>query len=234
MKPFLNLVGLCVLIFLSISPLHAQREIFKSELYLGVGGGPLFSKVDFVPGVPEVFKQGILGGISAKYISEKHLGLVMELNYVQRGWKEDFESSPDFSYSRTLNYIDIPFLWHVYFGEKTRFILNLGPQFSLLVGDSEKMSQALSDDVDARRAADPDARIGMQYGDMYELKPVDYGLVGGIGMEFKTPIGDFDLEGRYYFGLGDIFTSRRSVNAYFSRSASRVIEAKLTYYIRVF
>ena len=234
MKFFRNLIGLCVMLFLSISPLHAQKETFKNELYLGVGAGPLFSKVDFVPGVPETYKQGILGGISAKYISENHLGLIVELNYVQRGWEQVFESSPDFSYSRTLNYMDIPFLCHVYFGGKTRFLFNIGPQLSFLIGHNEKMSQALSDDVDKRRAENPEVGIGMQYGDAYELKSVDYGLVGGIGMEFKTPVGDFDLEGRYYFGLGDIFTNRRSEEAFFSRSASRVIEAKLTYYIRVF
>jgi hypothetical protein len=219
---------------LGISPLYAQREIFKGELYLGVGGGSLFSKVDFVPSVPMGFKQGIYGGISAKYISEKHLGIVMEINYSQRGWEEEFESSSDFSYSRTLNYVDIPFMTHIYAGRKTRFIINIGPQISFLVGDNQKMSQALSDDLDERRAEDPEARIGMQYEGMYELKRVDYGLIGGIGMEFKTGIGDFDLEGRYYFGLGDIFTSRRSENAYFSRSASRVIGVKLTYYMRMF
>ncbi|WP_298653691.1 outer membrane beta-barrel protein, partial [uncultured Proteiniphilum sp.] len=76
-------------------------------------------------------------------------------------------------------------------------------------------------------------RIGVQYGSTSELTRVDYGLVGGVGMAFKTGIGDFALEGRYYFGLGDIFTSRRSDNAYFSRSAFRLIEAKLTYYIRI-
>mgnify|MGYP000918740134 FL=1 len=234
MRHFFSPVVLCLLLSLGISPLYAQREIFKGELYLGVGGGSLFSKVDFVPSVPMAFKQGIYGGISAKYISEKHLGIVMEINYAQRGWEEEFESSSDFSYSRTLNYVDIPFMTHIYAGRKTRFIINIGPQISLLVGDNQKMSQALSDDLDERRAEDPEARIGMQYEGMYELKRVDYGLIGGIGMEFKTGIGDFDLEGRYYFGLGDIFTSRRSENAYFSRSASRGIGVKLTYYMRMF
>jgi hypothetical protein len=234
MRHFFSPVVLCLLLSLGISPLYAQREIFKGELYLGVGGGSLFSKVDFVPSVPMGFKQGIYGGISAKYISEKHLGIVMEINYSQRGWEEEFESSSDFSYSRTLNYVDIPFMTHIYAGRKTRFIINIGPQISFLVGDNQKMSQALSDDLDARRAEDPEARIGMQYEGMYDLKKVDYGLIGGIGMEFKTGIGDFDLEGRYYFGLGDIFTSRRSENAYFSRSASRVIGVKLTYYMRMF
>jgi hypothetical protein len=236
MKSFLTPVVLCILVFLGVAPLHAQKKNpFKGELYLGAGAGGLFSKVDFVPGVPLAFKQGIHGGMSAKYISEKNLGLIMELNFAQRGWKEEFDPSTDFSYSRTLNYIEMPFMTHVYFGEKMRFVVNAGPQVSLLIGDSQKMSQALSDDVDARReAASPGVRIGMQYKGMYEPKRIDYGLIGGIGMEFKTGIGDFDLEGRYYFGLGDIFTSRRSEQAYFSRSAFRIIEAKLTYYIRIF
>ena len=29
-------------------------------------------------------------------------------------------------------------------------------------------------------------------------------------MTLQTGIGNFDLEGRYYFGLGDVFESRRS------------------------
>jgi hypothetical protein len=58
-------------------------------------------------------------------------------------------------------------------------------------------------------------------------------LTGGAGIELKTGIGIFNLEGRYYFGLGDIFNNRRGDNAYFSRSAHRVISAKLTYYIQM-
>lgn len=233
MRPFLNLVVVCVFILLGTFPLHAQKEIFKGEFYLGAGGGSLFSKVDFVPGVPLAFRQGFYGGVSAKYISEKYLGLIAEVNFTQRGWEEEFDPSSDFFYSRTLNYIEIPFMTHVYFGEKMRFIINAGPQISLLVGDNQEMSQALSDNLDERRAANPTARIGMQYEDMSKLKKVDYGIVAGMGIQLKTGIGDFDLEGRYYFGLGDIFTSRRSENAYFSRSAFRVIEAKLTYYVRI-
>jgi len=234
MRPFFSLVVLAFLLSLGISPLYAQKEVFKGELYLGAGGGSLFSKVDFVPGVPLAFKQGSFGGVSAKYISEKNLGLLVEINYAQRGWKEEFDPASDFSYSRTLNYIDIPFMTHIYAGRKTRFIMNIGPQVSLLVGDKQDMSQALSDHLDELRAEDEDVEVGMQYEGVYELKRVDYGLAAGIGMELKTGIGDFDLEGRYYFGLGDIFTSRRSEQAYFSRSASRVIGVKLTYYIKVF
>ncbi|MDR0421745.1 MAG: PorT family protein [Proteiniphilum sp.] len=235
MKSYLIPVVLCLLIFPGVTSLHAQqKDPFKGELYLGVGAGSLFSRMDFVPGVPQVFRQGIFGGVSAKYISEQNLGLILEVNFAQRGWKEDFGSSTDLSYTRTLNYIEIPFMTHVYFGKGILFSVNAGPQISLLVGDSQKMSEALSDDLEARRADNPGMRIGMQYAGMYKLKPVDYGLTGGIGMMFGTGLGDFNLEGRYYFGLGDIFTSRRSDQAYFSRSAFRVMEVKLTYYIRIF
>ena len=86
MKSFLNPAVVCFLFFLGVSPLYAQKkEIFRGEWYIGVGGGPLFSKVDFVPAVPEGFKQGIFGGVSARYISEKNLGLVVEVNYARRG-----------------------------------------------------------------------------------------------------------------------------------------------------
>jgi len=169
-----------------------------------------------------------------KYISEKHLGLIAEVNYSQRGWTEEFDPTDGFSYNRRLNYLELPIMTHIYFGNKIRFIVNIGPQISFLLNDDQQMNQSLADDLAERRAANPDAQIGVQYSDFTEMNRVDYGLIGGVGMELKTGIGDFNLEGRYYFGLGDVFNSRRSDNAYFSRSAHRLIEAKLTYYIRIF
>jgi hypothetical protein len=193
------------LISLCSGGILAQRDTFKGEFYLGIGGGANTSNVDFIPHVAQTFHLGAQGGIAAKYISEKNLGLIAELNFTQRGWKEEFDASPGFSYNRTLNYIELPFMTHVYFGRKMRFIVNAGPQISFLLGDKQNMSQALADDVAARQAADPDGRIGYQYSPMSTMSRVDYGLIGGIGIALKTDIGDFDLEGRYYFGLGDIF-----------------------------
>jgi len=229
MKP---LFLLFVLLSLNLT-LHAQTQDFKGELYLGAGGGAIFTSVDFMPAIPQMFNMGLFGGIAAKYISEKHLGLVGEINFAQRGWSEEFDEATSFSYKRTLNYIEVPIMTHVYFGRKARFILNAGPQISILIGDKQEMSQTLADDLATRQAADPDAPIGVQYGSTDEMSRVDYGLVGGVGMALKTAAGDIDIEGRYYFGLGNIFNSRRSDDAYFSRSAHRLIEAKLTYYLKI-
>jgi len=216
-----------------IVSLHAQRDSFQNELYLGGGGGIIFHSVDFVPSIQQTQQLGGFGGFSMKYITEKHLGLITEFNFVQKGWTEEFDPESGFSYKRTLNYLEMPFMTHIYFGDKTRFIINAGPMISLLLSEKQQMSSALADDLAARREADPEAPIGVQYGSMDEMKQLDYGLIGGLGMELKTAMGAIDLEGRYYFGLADLFTSRRSENAFFSRSAHRIIEAKLTWYFKI-
>ena len=211
--------------------LSAQKEEFKKELYVGFGGGALMSSVDFVPSILQKRNLGIHGGLSAKYISEKHLGLILELNYAQRGWKEDFEENPDFLYSRTLNYLEIPFMTHVYFGNKVRFVFNAGPQIGILLNHSSQMSDELMLHVNQIQEQGNE-KYGAQYNN--DLKKFDYGIIGGAGFELNTGAGSFQLEGRYYFGLGDVFESRKSKdNFFFNRSAHRIIEAKLTYFFRL-
>lgn len=220
-----NRLFITLLLILSVLQVKAQRE-FKPELYVGVGGGPLLSTVDFAP--QKVFQDmhlGYYGGVAAKYIAQEHMGIVAEVNFAQRGWKEKFRDNPDFAYMRTLNYVEIPFMTHVYAGKKNmRFIFNVGPQIGILLNDNATMSEALVGNLG--EAADE-----KQYLSIDSLTRFDYGLVGGFGLELKTKAGDFDLEGRYYYGLADLFPNRRS--DYFARSAHRIFEAKLTYYIKM-
>lgn len=221
-----------VLFLFAISALiQAQKNnTFKPQLKIGVGAGPVFSTLDFDPTVPQTTNQGFSAGVSARYISERYLGIGAELNFTQRGWTEDFSESnnPDHSYSRTLNYIELPILTHIYFGNKVRFIMNLGPQISYMFSDSSKMNDELSNYIDGVLEKDPDFPIGMQYKSIDSN--FDYGLLGGIGIEFGTPVGSFNLDGRYYFGLGDSFDNGRSSSSNFSRSAHRYFAGKLTYY----
>ncbi|MGI6048375.1 MAG: porin family protein [Petrimonas sp.] len=229
MKRLLPIILLFSLFSVQVS---AQKTDFEKEFYIGVGGGALMSSVDLVPSVLQKPHFGIHGGISAKYISEKHLGLLLELNYAQRGWTEDFPTESGFAYTKTLNYLEIPFMTHVYFGKKIRFIFNAGPQVGFLLESSDIMNEALTADIAAKKQQNPDDPIGMQYS--LDLRKFDYGLIGGVGMELKTGIGNVELEGRYYFGLSDIFENRKTKeNFFFYRSAHRIIEAKLSYYFKV-
>ncbi len=210
-----------------------QKETFKSKLSIGVGGGAVFSQVDFVPTIAQISTQGLSAGISAKFVSEKHLGLLAELNYTQRGWEEDFvDINPVHAYSRTLNYLELPLLTHIYFGNKVRFIINIGPQISYMLNDKDTMNDALAKHIEGVLDEDPNFPIGIQYKSIDSK--FDYGLIGGLGIEFNTPIGSFDLQGRYYFGLGDSFDNTRSSSSNFSRSAHRYFGGKLTYYFLSF
>lgn len=215
------LFALC-LFTLALTNAEAQKSNFEKQLYVGVGGGALFSSVDFIPALLQRQQLGFHGGVSAKYLSEKHLGMILEVNLAQKGWTQEFSSESTLAYSRSLTYLEIPLFTHVYFGDKTRFILNIGPQISFLLGDKAKPNQ--------------DFINNSPTGAQYEVpdRKFDYGLIGGLGIELNSALGSFDLEGRYYFGLGDIFDNKReSGKLKFSRSANRVIEAKLTYYFQL-
>lgn len=218
-------------LFLFALPASAQKKQFEQEFYIGAGGGALMSSVDFVPAVLQKSHYGVYGGVSAKYISEKSLGLILELNYAQRGWTEDFAPESGFAYDRTLHYLEIPLMTHVYFGNNVRFVINAGPQLGFLLKSNAAMNEALSNDIETQKQQNPTAPIGMQYSS--DSRNFDYGLIGGAGIELKTGAGNIQLEGRYYFGLGDIFENRKSKDNFFNRSAHRVIAAKLTYYFEL-
>ena len=56
----------------------------------------------------------------------------------------------------------------------------------------------------------------------------DFGIVAGLGMEYSIPhVGHFLLEGRYYYGLGNIYGD--SKRDYFGKSNHSNIVVKLSY-----
>ncbi|WP_108821017.1 porin family protein [Dysgonomonas sp. Marseille-P4361] len=211
-----------------------QDNKFKPEWNVGIGFGPTFSSMSFETGInvnslSTKNLQQYAGGIAIRYITEKNLGLIAELNYSQQGWAQNFKEEPQYAHSHKLDYFEIPVLTHIYFGNKVRFIFNLGPKLSFLLSDSEEINEALENYLAS--GTFPEYRPSYQYYHMAERK-IDYGIMAGMGIEIRTGIGSFALEGRYSFGLGDIYNNSKA--DYFTRSANRVISAKLTYYVKLF
>lgn len=227
MKKLLHII----LFTLILGIVNAQSNAFEKELYIGFGGGALSSSIDFQPSKLQLFNMGMHAGVSAKYITEKNLGLLLELNYVQKGWEEEFEDNPEYQYNRALHYLELPFMTHIYFGNKVRFVINAGPQISFLFADNTTINDSFKNYLEGAVDIDPNHPSVAQYHS--DLKRFDYGITGGAGIEFKSGIGNFQLEGRYYFGLGDIFENRKSKDNIFSRSANRNIVAKLTYFFKL-
>lgn len=161
---------------------------------------------------------GYTAGFTARYDSERNVGLQVELNLTQQGWNETFED-PRYLYSRAITYVELPFLTHIYFGSKrVKFFLNLGP----------KIGYALNEESKQENIDENTGTITEQHNMTIQNK-FDWGICGGPGLELRTGIGYFLLEGRYYYALGDLFKSRKV--DYFNKSSSQVISAKISYLI---
>ncbi len=208
---------------------HAQMGEQRNNFAIGVNGGVNMSSVTFSPSVKQKSLMGINGGVTARYISEKYFAMIcgaqLEVNFSQRGWDEYYEDFPDISYTRTMNYVEIPFLAHIGFGKEPRgmqFFIHAGPQIGFLLGDSEKQSG----DWDGTVVGSFSHITVEQHGKAIDNK-FDYGIAGGAGLELRTKAGNFLLEGRYYYALSDFYGNTKK--DYFGRSAHGTITVKLTY-----
>ena len=209
-------------------PMMAQLGEVRNNLAVGVNAGMNMNSVSFSPQIKQKTHTGMAFGLTARYISEKYFnmicGIQAELNYTQRGWQENIEDGTENTYSRTMNYVEIPLLAHLAFGKDaldkgTKFFINLGPQIGYFISEKEKMS----DDWNPNYRPNG---VNQQYGKMVENK-FDYGLLGGVGVELSTKAGHFLLEGRYYYGLADFWGNTKKDD--FGRSGHSYMGVKLTY-----
>ncbi len=199
----------------------AQNK-FQQELSIGASFGATFSSVSFNPKVYTKMKQGYSGGLALRWNTGKHLGLQTELNFSQQGWAEEFEEHPTYKYTRTVNYLEVPFLTHIHFGSKRfRFYVNLGPKLGYAVGEK----------TDLGAGEEPLNAGANEQHNMDIEKRFDWGLCGGPGLELRTGIGCFMIEGRYNYALGDIFGNRKS--DYFSKSSAQVLSARIIYLLPI-
>lgn len=200
-----------IVLWLGLLPVFAQQKDFTTEAVIGVRGGVNCTSISFMPEIEQDLSLHPDFGVMARYVSEKLLGIQGEINFSQRGWKENTGDS--YSYSHTLNYIEVPVLAHIYFGKSARFFVNLGPEISYLLSESSNSSSLPS----------PDPNIQHANAD----KKFEYGICAGGGFEHCIKKFRYAIEGRYYFGLGDIF--KNGTNSEIERSSNRIISVNLIF-----
>lgn len=206
----------------------AQRY-YSPDFSVGVKGGATFSQMQFVPSVRQNMTPGFAGGIMVRYTEEKLFGLVGEINVTQRGWAEDFRGAP-FSYSRHLTYLQIPLLTQIRFGwKRVKLFVNLGPEAGWMLGNNIKA------DFDYRNTAAVSGFPTDRHAEQLDMKVdnrFDYGIAGGLGVEFfVAKRHSLLLEGRFYYGIGNIFSAGRTST--FSASRGMSVEVTLGYFFRV-
>ena len=180
--------------------------------------------------------------------------VVAELNYTQMGWKENIldmndqpvplhtDESQMLNYSRKVNYLQVPLLARLGWGRERngfQFFIQLGPQMGIYLNEKTESNFDVRDP-----AFNPKIENG-KYSSQYQYvgkrashvvaqdsmaveNKLDYGIAAGAGLEFSNRhVGHFIVEGRYYYGLGNLFGNTK--RDYFGRSNFGTIIVKFTY-----
>ena len=220
----------------------AQVGEYRTDFAVGVNGGYMLSKVSFTPDVPQNMQGGMTAGLTFRYNCEKYFkslcAIVAEVNIAQTGWKEKIEGmenqplyyadDPDnaLHYERKITYLQIPIFARLGWGRERKGLqgfFQVGPQIAFML--SEKTTTNL---VPGYAPTEARASNIVNQETMPVEKKFDYGIAGGAGIEFSMPkVGHFLLEGRYYYGLGNIFGNSKS--DYFGKSNFGQIVIKATY-----
>ena len=222
---------LLILIFGALAVMVNAQTLYESHVHIGGRAGATLSSIAFSPNVEQSMVPGFTAGVSFRYAEERHVGLIAEFNVTQRGWKESFDDGEPFKYSRTLTYLEIPLMTHIFFGsQRFKGFVNLGPEVSYMIGSS------VNSNFDYKNvSAVPNFPLKNRMTEQLAMdvkNRFDYGITGGIGMEYKiNRKHSVTLEGRYYFGLGNIYSS--SKKDIFSASRGTSISVSLGYLFRI-
>lgn len=220
------------ILIMSFAALTARADNhYKSHVSVGAHGGVTLSEMAFSPGVKQSFLQGLTFGAAFTYAEERHVGLRAEINMAQRGWKENYEDLNDeFNYSRTLTYLEVPVMTHIFFGgRKVKCFFNLGPEFCYMVGESVSSNF----DYQSPSTVPGFPNVNRHNEQLYlDVKnKFDYGICAGVGAEFLiNRRNSIQLEGRFYYGLGNIFSAAKK--DIFGASRNMTIAVTLGYMFR--
>ena len=197
---------------------------------MGGKAGATLSRVNFNPTVQQQMLPGMTAGVMFRYIEEKNFGLVAELNLTQRGWKEDREES-GYNYSHRFTYLELPVMTHIYFGNRhVKGFFNLGPELNVMISDGISSNFAYQDAASLDYFNQNTRHIEQL--PMKVKNRLDYGICGGAGMELNLNAKQsLLLEGRFYYGLTDVFPNHKT--DVFSSSNSMTVMVTLGYFYRL-
>ena len=242
-----RLLTLLVTCHLSVISSTAQIGEHRSELAAGVNGGYAMTTVGFQPDVPQDMHGGMTMGLTIRYTSEKYFNsicaIVGEVNYARMGWKERILTLQDEpvinnltgeaeAYSRHVDYIQIPIFARLGWGRERRGLqafAQAGPQLAFCIGESTDANFDLTQPNLQKRTSLVSSSVD-RASNMYFMpveKKFDYGIALGVGAELSTKAGHFIVEGRYYYGLGNVYGSTK--RDYFAISNYSTIYVKMTY-----
>ena len=224
---------------------RAQVGEYRTDFAVGVNGGYILSNVSFTPDVPQNMQGGMTAGVTFRYTCERYFksicSIVAEVNIAQVGWKEKIqglENQPLYyegddvalHYERKMTYLQIPLFARLGWGRERKGLqgfFQVGPQMGIFLSESTNTNL-----IPGIQPTEPRSSNIVAQETMPVEKKFDYGIAGGAGIEFSVPkVGHFMLEGRYYYGLGNIYgNSKMTISASLisDKSSSRRLTSSIS------
>jgi len=178
--------------FLLILALLSSMQLITAQSTIGIRAGVISSKQD-IQNNSFIDEAGSKLGADVAFVADFPIGILSispEFHWLQKGGKiEDLQGSVG-EFSRTFNYLEIPLLLKLNFGQKVGFFLLAGPSVGYLLNGTDKDMDGSTTDIDL---------------DFY--KRVEYGAHAGAGIG----LGPIRVDVRYIFGLNDIFDDAQDI-----------------------
>ena len=209
-----------LLALLTLSPLRLGAERW-GRLLIGPTGGVSLSTVTFRPIVQQKPYLGYSGGVALRYDVESYAGVLVELNYWQRGWTEAPEDYPQYTYKRNLSFVHVPIMTHFMIGgahSPLKLTIDAGSHFGYKLGESEEERVGEGFDPTTMR------RVYREHHGHELDHNFWWGVGGGIGAEYHMHRFVIGLRGGYIYNLGELFDNSRT--SLFGTSSEQVIDVR--------
>ncbi|MEQ9376812.1 MAG: outer membrane beta-barrel protein [Imperialibacter sp.] len=192
--------------------------------YFGLRGGGHFSQVLFSDTFRPVnmqtsFVYGKQYGAVGKLFLAEHAGIQVEVNYIEKGYKQLFDSG---FYSTKMNYVEVPLLMNAYLGkQKTQFFVNMGPYLEIFINQKDDLLGLVQDGEEFYRF---NPKVDRTMG---------YGLRASGGLNRLFSFGLIQLEGGLEVTISDMIFSNRLISTIPDSSKHLVGFVSLAYMIPI-
>jgi len=218
---------------LAITALIGFNTLTKAQsISLGLRGGGNYSTLLGIDSTK--FKTGLTAGISANYQTAGKWSISADVLYTQRGttFQRNFKDTvanqtEKFEYDYSLNYVEIPVLFHYNFlsdSSKLKARAFFGPSLNMRVNANNKIKYTkVVNFGDSTATTNSEGEQDLAY----VYTPLDYGFVGGIGATYAiTDKISASVDVRACYGLLDI-------REYLSKSSEKVRNANFSVLVGV-
>lgn len=221
------------LIFIMLAPAAVPAAGFAEQIKIGAHGGLSIPNIHdgdnpFSKGYTS--RQGPYFGLFAEYRLQPHITLRAEVNYASQGGKWDGLQPviidlpglvlppgmllyADFNNETILDYLEVPLLAGLTWGEKPCLFVNAGPYIGLLIRAktiTSGMSSLSIDDGGTPLLIPPDYQplppfsFDATTDSKEDINDLSAGIAGGVGVAFPAGPGELVFSARFSLGLTNI------------------------------